>query len=109
MNEKTISLDELNPLIRQIHDADREGTLSREFTARDVRNWMEDYKIRKGDGTKYAQSYSPSSLLSRSYIRAKDNTSTNIRCLDRRKDGDSPFIYWFAPSDQWRRKGEKRN
>lgn len=86
--------DMWHALIKRIHVAVKEGFLKQPFTAQEVEKWMVDYDIRKEDGEKYKAGY-VATLLSTSYIRKKMKKNRNSIWLDRRKNIDGIFEYWF--------------
>ena len=95
-NKKAKDKRNSNPLIKQIHDAVRAGRINEPFTARDIKNWMDRYDIRKGDGTRYAEGYRPATLLANSYIGKRNETNRNSEWLDRHENEDGIFEYWFV-------------
>jgi len=86
--------DKENPLIRQIRAAVKEHLLPPRFTVREVRKWMKKYGIVKSDGKPYEIS-SLYAILGNSYI-GKRNKNKNYTCLDRAKNQDDVYEYWFA-------------
>jgi hypothetical protein len=83
-----------NPLIRQLHEAVCDGSVSSRLTLNQLRNWMREYDIRKGNGEKYRESY-PAALLSNSLIKKKKTKNTNSKWLHRRINDKGEYEYWF--------------
>lgn len=81
-------------LIKRVHDAVKAGYIHEPFTAKNVEIWMIENHIRKEDGTKYKDGY-VATLLSTSYIGKRMKKNRNSICLDRRKNKDGIFEYWF--------------
>ena len=81
-------------LIVLIRDAVDDGVIKEPFTPRDIDNWIINNNIRKPDGSTYSRGYA-NTLLSQSYIRTRNKTNTNWKCLDRRKNDKGRFEYWF--------------
>ncbi len=81
-------------LIKQIHDATKNGDLPQSFTAHDVKEWVHKYKIRKADETKYAES-SIDAMLSNSDIKNKPTTNKNIKVLQSKINANHKREYWF--------------
>ena len=85
-----------NPLIKQIHCAVIAEYIDEPFTGQDIEQWMAQYDIRKGDGTKY-KNFNASSFLSNSYIKKKNRTNRNSVWLDRRfNKSKGVYEYWFV-------------
>lgn len=82
------------PLIKQIHDAIKNGDLRQPFTTHDVKEWVHRYKIRKDDGTEYAES-SINAILSNSNKKNKPTTNKNIKVLQSKLNANGEHEYWF--------------
>ena len=81
-------------LIKQIRDAVLKDVIRQPFTAHDIEDWMERYNIRQANGQNYSKGY-VSTLLSQSYIGKQNTTNGNSIWLDRRKNKDGMYEYWF--------------
>lgn len=85
-----------NPLNKQMHCAVIDGYIDEPFTQPDIEQWMAQYDIRTGDGTRYKKGY-VTTLLSNSYIGKKNKTNRNSVCLDRRfNKSKGVYEYWFV-------------
>ena len=85
-----------NPLIKQMHCAVIAGYIDEQFTGQDIEQWMAQFDIRKGDGTKY-KNFNAGSFLSSSYIKKKNKTNRNSVWLDRRfNKSKGVYEYWFV-------------
>ena len=84
----------VHALIKQIHDAVLNESIQEPFTSRDIEDWMERNNIRQGNGEKYSRGYA-ATLLSTSYIGKKMKNNKNSIWLDRRKNKDGEYEYWF--------------
>ena len=82
-------------LIKRIHDAVKTGHIIEPFSGRSIKNWMDQYKIMKDDGTPYSKGYKPTSLLSDSLIKPVKTKNTNSKWLRRRRNDDGIYEYWF--------------
>ena len=82
------------PLIKQIHEATKNGHLSEPFTVQDVKDWIKKKKIVKDDGEKYAES-SINAILSNSDVKNRPTSNKNIKLLKSRKNKKGKREYWF--------------
>jgi hypothetical protein len=83
------------PLIKQLHDGVDAGDITEPMTAHSLPEWMSACNIKKGDGEKYIN-FNAGSFLSDSYIGKKNETNRNSIWLDRRKNKDGVYEYWFV-------------
>jgi hypothetical protein len=84
-----------NPLIKQLDDAVKAGDINKKFIAHSLAKWMSACNIRKGDGAAY-KNFKAGSFLCSSYIKKKNKTNRNSVWLDRRKNKDGVYEYWFV-------------
>ena len=82
------------PLIKQLEDGVKAGHINEPLTPQKVKHWVHKYNIRKGDGTRYKDS-SIANLLHNSYIGKRNKTNRNSTWLDRRKNEDGIYEYWY--------------
>ena len=82
------------PLIKQIHEATKNGQLIEPFTVKDLKVWMKNFEIVKDDGEKYAES-SINAILSNSCRKNRPTTNKNIKVLNCRINKKGKYKYWF--------------
>lgn len=82
------------PLIEKIREATIEGTLQEPFATSDLKKWINKYSIKNDrTGNEYTES-SINSLLANSSFDS-DNKNLNRKVLERKKDVNGVFRYWF--------------
>lgn len=81
-------------LIKQIHNAIRNGKIVEPFTFSQFEAWISEESICKDDGTKYAKK-SIDSILSNSNKKNRPTSNKNIKTLLSRINSFKKSEYWF--------------
>jgi hypothetical protein len=80
-------------LISKIYQAVIDQDLAQQFSTRDIRQWIIDKKIRKKDGSEYAES-SIRSIGANSNLKNQPTSNKNIKLLQS-KIIDGSVYYYF--------------